>query len=44
TTRQQIGKLEAIAPLARRQANDYASLVDEKYVARTDYLDKEQEA
>uniref|UniRef100_UPI003BEF1D47 biotin/lipoyl-binding protein n=1 Tax=Burkholderia arboris TaxID=488730 RepID=UPI003BEF1D47 len=44
TTRQQIAKLEATAPLARRQANDYASLVNEKYVARTDYLDKEQTA
>lgn len=44
TTRQQIAKLDATAPLARRQANDYASLVNEKYVARTDYLDKEQTA
>ncbi|MGZ2749273.1 HlyD family type I secretion periplasmic adaptor subunit [Burkholderia stagnalis] len=44
TTRQQIAKLQATAPLARRQANDYASLVNEKYVARTDYLDKEQTA
>lgn len=44
TTHQQIAKLQAIAPLARRQANDYASLVDEKYVSRTDYLDKEQTA
>ncbi|WP_321903221.1 HlyD family type I secretion periplasmic adaptor subunit [Burkholderia cenocepacia] len=44
TTRQQIAKLEATAPLARRQANDYASLVADKYVARTDYLDKEQTA
>jgi hemolysin D len=43
-TRQQIAKLEATAPLARRQANDYASLVADKYVARTDYLDKEQSA
>ncbi|MBR7973344.1 HlyD family type I secretion periplasmic adaptor subunit [Burkholderia vietnamiensis] len=44
TTRQQIAKLQATAPLARSQANDYASLVDEKYVARTDYMDKEQTA
>ncbi|WP_175813723.1 HlyD family type I secretion periplasmic adaptor subunit [Burkholderia contaminans] len=44
TTRQQIAKLEATAPLARQQATDYASLVNEKYVARTDYLDKEQTA
>ncbi|WP_126282156.1 HlyD family type I secretion periplasmic adaptor subunit [Burkholderia stagnalis] len=44
TTRQQVAKLQATAPLARRQANDYASLVNEKYVARTDYLDKEQTA
>jgi len=44
TTHQQIAKLQAIAPLARRQADDYASLVTEKYVSRTDYLDKEQAA
>jgi len=44
TIRQQIAKLAAIAPLARQQANDYASLVADKYVARTDYLDKEQTA
>ncbi|MCA8023632.1 HlyD family type I secretion periplasmic adaptor subunit [Burkholderia metallica] len=44
TTHQQIAKLQATAPLARSQANDYASLVNEKYVARTDYLDKEQTA
>ncbi|WP_431822784.1 HlyD family type I secretion periplasmic adaptor subunit [Burkholderia sp. F1] len=44
TTRQQIAKLSATAPLARRQANDYQALVADKYVARTDYLDKEQTA
>lgn len=44
TTRQQIAKLQATAPLARRQADDYQSLVAQKYVARTDYLDKEQAA
>jgi len=44
TTRQQVAKLQATAPLARSQANDYASLAAEKYVARMDYLDKEQTA
>lgn len=44
TTRQQIAKLSATAPLARRQANDYQALVTDRYVARTDYLDKEQAA
>ncbi|KVM71179.1 MULTISPECIES: HlyD family type I secretion periplasmic adaptor subunit [Burkholderia] len=44
TTRQQIAKLEATAPLARRQADDYQALASERYVARMDYLDKEQTA
>lgn len=44
TTRQQIAKLQATAPLARRQADDYQSLVASKYVARADYLDREQTA
>ncbi|KWH44231.1 HlyD family type I secretion periplasmic adaptor subunit [Burkholderia cepacia] len=44
TTRQEIAKLAATAPLARAQANDYQSLVAERYVAKSDYLDKEQTA
>ncbi|MGY4730793.1 HlyD family type I secretion periplasmic adaptor subunit [Burkholderia pyrrocinia] len=44
TTRQQIAKLAATAPLARRQADDYRSLANDKYVATNDYLDKEQTA
>ncbi|WWE79841.1 HlyD family type I secretion periplasmic adaptor subunit (plasmid) [Burkholderia gladioli] len=44
TTRRGIEKLEATAPLARRQADDYKSLVGEKYVAESDYLEKEQAA
>jgi hemolysin D len=44
STRQEIAKLQATAPLAREQANDYRSLAGEKYVAQSDYLDKEQTA
>ncbi|CAG9212294.1 Membrane fusion protein (MFP) family protein [Burkholderia gladioli] len=44
STRQEIAKLEATAPLARTQANDYKSLSADKYVAQSDYLDKEQAA
>ncbi len=40
----QIEKLRATAPLARQEADQYKSLVDRKYVTRTDYLDKEQNA
>ena len=43
-TRQEIAKLEATAPLARKQANAYKALAADKYVAETDYLDKEQTA
>jgi hemolysin D len=39
-----IDRLKATSPLARQQANDYRSLVEEKYVAKSDYLDKEQNA
>jgi len=39
-----IDRLRATAPLARQQADDYKSLVAEKYVAKSDYLDKEQNA
>jgi hemolysin D len=44
STRQEVAKLQATAPLARQQANDYQSLAGDKYVAQTDYLDKEQTA
>ncbi|WP_186164856.1 biotin/lipoyl-binding protein, partial [Burkholderia gladioli] len=35
STRQEIAKLEATAPLARTQANDYKSLSVDKYVAQS---------
>ncbi|WP_246793753.1 HlyD family type I secretion periplasmic adaptor subunit [Burkholderia perseverans] len=44
STRQEIAKLAATAPLARAQANDYQALSVDKYVAKSDYLDKEQAA
>lgn len=44
TTREQIASLAATAPLARQQANQYRLLAKDKYVAQTDYLDKEQAA
>ena len=44
STRHQVEKLRATAPLARQQADDYRGLVDHKYVAKTEYLDKEQSA
>lgn len=44
TTRNEVEKLKSTAPLARQQANDYAGLVGDKYVARQDYLAKEQTA
>lgn len=44
STHHQIAKLRATAPLARQQANDYQSLVERKYVTRTDALDKEANA
>jgi hemolysin D len=43
-TRQEIASLAATAPLARQQADQYRSLASDKYVAQTDYLDKEQAA
>jgi hemolysin D len=43
-TRQEIAKLEATAPLARAQADDFKALSVDRYVARSDYLDKEQTA
>lgn len=39
-----IDRLKATAPLAREQANDYKELVEGKYVARHDYLQREQDA
>lgn len=44
TTREQIASLAATAPLARQQADRYHALAADKYVAQTDYLDKEQAA
>jgi hemolysin D len=44
STRAEIAKLAATAPLARQQADAYQALVADKYVARNDYLDKEQSA
>ncbi|MBN3855825.1 HlyD family type I secretion periplasmic adaptor subunit [Paraburkholderia sp. Ac-20340] len=44
STRAEIAKLVATAPLARQQADAYRALVADKYVARNDYLDKEQQA
>lgn len=44
TTRQEIAKLAATAPIARQQANQFKALAADKYVAQTDYLDKERTA
>ncbi|MFM0166576.1 HlyD family type I secretion periplasmic adaptor subunit [Paraburkholderia sediminicola] len=44
TTRQEVAKLRATAPLARSEANDYRSLARDQYVAQHDYLRKEQTA
>ncbi|REG58063.1 HlyD family type I secretion membrane fusion protein [Paraburkholderia sp. BL6669N2] len=44
STRAEIAKLVQTAPLARQQADAYRALVNDKYVARNDYLDKEQSA
>ncbi|WP_371826385.1 HlyD family type I secretion periplasmic adaptor subunit [Caballeronia sp. M1242] len=43
-TRSQIAMLEATVPLARAQADDYRALSADQYVARHDYLQREQEA
>lgn len=43
-TRQNISKLQATVPIARRQADDYKGLVAGRYVAMHDYLDKEKTA
>jgi hemolysin D len=44
TTQAEIGKLQKTAPLARQEADDYRALTKDNYVARHDYLDKEQNA
>jgi hemolysin D len=44
TTRQRLAKLFATAPLARQQADDFQALAADGYVAKTEYLDKEQTA
>lgn len=44
STRAQIAKLDATSPLARKQANEYKALSTDKYVAESEYLDKEQSA
>lgn len=44
STRAEIAKLSQTAPLARQQADAYRALVADRYVARNDYLDKEQQA
>ncbi|OUL70209.1 HlyD family type I secretion periplasmic adaptor subunit [Paraburkholderia hospita] len=44
STRAEIARLVATAPLAREQADAYQALVAKRYVARNDYLDKEQNA
>lgn len=44
STRAEIAKLAATAPLARQQADAYHALVASQYVARNDYLNREQDA
>jgi hemolysin D len=44
STRQEVAKLEATAPLAQQQADAYRALVAKKDVAQMDYLDREQTA
>jgi len=44
TTGAEIEKLKQIAPLARQQAQALGELVSKKYVAKNDYLSKEQDA
>jgi hemolysin D len=44
STHAEIAKLVQTAPLARQQADAYRALIADKYVARNDYLDKEQSA
>jgi hemolysin D len=44
SARADVGRLAATAPLARQQADTYRALAADKYVARNDFLDKEQQA
>lgn len=44
TAEAEIGKLEATAPLARKEADDYRKLSVDNYVSKHDYLEKEQSA
>jgi hemolysin D len=44
TTRQQVSKLRATAPLARSEANDYRNLARDQYVSHHDYQNKERMA
>lgn len=44
STREEVAKLEATAPLAEKEADAYRELVAKKDVAQTDYLDREQTA
>lgn len=44
TTNAEIYKLSQTAPLARQQADNYKTLTAGNYVARSEYLDKEQSA
>ncbi len=42
TNRELVAKLEQTLPMARQQAEDYKKLVDENFVSRHGYMDKEQ--
>jgi hemolysin D len=44
TTREEVAKLQQTAPLTRQQADDYKELVEGRFVASHDYLDKEKTA
>ncbi|ALP66628.1 HlyD family type I secretion periplasmic adaptor subunit [Paraburkholderia caribensis] len=44
STRAEIAKLVRTSPLARQQADAYQALVADRYVARNEYLQKEQDA
>jgi hemolysin D len=44
TTEADIAQLRATAPLAQQQADDYRALSTDNYVARHDYLDKQESA
>lgn len=41
-TREQVGKLEQTAPIARQRAQDYQKLVKENFVSQHGYLEREQ--